>query len=85
MTLPLVQNPNATTPTVQARSEGARDMKPDQSRELQIGQRVSWRESQTDRGTVVKRDWSGVTIKWDNGKTSDYHHNNTGELTVVRP
>jgi len=44
-------------------------MKPDQSKQLKIGQRVAWHDSLTDQGTITASDWSGVRIAWDNGKT----------------
>ena len=47
----------------------ASGMKPDQSKQLKIGQRVAWHDSLTDQGTITASDWSGVRIAWDNGKT----------------
>jgi hypothetical protein len=51
-----------------------------------VGQRVSWLGDDQDCGVVVERDWSGVRIKWDNGKTSFYHHNDMRDVspTVLR-
>jgi len=57
-------------------------MKPDQSKQLRIGQRVAWYDSQTDQGTVTASDWSGVRVAWDNGKF--FHHNNMTEVEVAR-
>ena len=42
----------------------------DQSRLLKIGDRVCWKVSATDLGTVVGTTWSGVTIDWDDGHTA---------------
>lgn len=56
---------------------------PDQSRSLTAGQRVSWLGDEQDRGSVVERDWSGVRIKWDNGKTSFHHHNDMRDIAVM--
>jgi hypothetical protein len=59
-------------------------MKPDQSKQLKIGQRVAWQDSLTDQGTVTASDWSGVQITWDNGKTQFFHHNNMNEIQVAK-
>jgi hypothetical protein len=56
-------------------------MTPDQSRTLKIGQRVYWHSDGADSGVVVARDWSGVEIRWENGKRSFYHHNDMREVT----
>jgi predicted Zn-dependent protease len=59
-------------------------MKPEQSKQLKIGQRVAWHDSETDRGTVTASDWSGVRIAWDNGRDQFFHHNNMTEIEVAR-
>ena len=51
-------------------------MTPAESRALKLQKRVSWEGSDSDRGTVVASDWSGVQIDWDSGKTTFTHHNN---------
>ena len=56
-------------------------MTPDQSKKLKVGQRIAWRDSATDQGTVIATDWSGVQIEWDNGKTQFFHHNNMAEVS----
>ena len=58
-------------------------MTPEQSRNLNVGQRVFWHGDGDDRGTVVARDWSGVEIRWDKGKSAFYHHNDMREVTHV--
>ena len=58
-------------------------MTPEQSRNLKVGQRVSWQGDEADRGVIVERDWSGVGIKWDNGKVSFYHHNDMREIAAA--
>ena len=58
-------------------------MTPEQSRNLTVGQRVSWLGNDQDRGIVVERDWSGVKINWDNGKTSFYHHNDMRDVVPM--
>lgn len=55
----------------------------DQSKRLKIGQRIAWRDSETDRGTVMACDWSGVRIAWDNGKETFFHHNDMAEIRVA--
>ena len=55
-------------------------MTPEQSRNLEVGQRVAWRGDAQDRGMVVARDWTGVRIRWDNGKDSFHHHNDMRDI-----
>ena len=55
----------------------------DQSRALKLGDRVCWRGSLTDVGTVVGKAWSGVTINWNDGHTSSVRHNDMGAVTLV--
>ena len=60
-------------------------MTPAQSKGLKIGQRVAWRDSAEDQGTVSASDWSGVQIEWDNGKKQFLYHNNMGEVEIAKP
>ena len=46
----------------------------DQSRLLKVGDRVRWGATTTDLGTVVETTWSGVTINWDDGRTTSILH-----------
>jgi hypothetical protein len=55
-------------------------MTPLESRKLSIGDRVYWQDDAKDRGKVVERDWSGVRIQWDHGKTTYYHHNDMRDV-----
>lgn len=55
----------------------------EQSRNLNVGQRVVWLSSEQDRGVVIERDWSGVHIRWDNGRTSFHHHNDMRDVTAM--
>jgi hypothetical protein len=55
----------------------------DQSRYLQVGDRVRWRAALTDLGTVVGTAWSGVTIKWEDGHTTSIAHNDMGQVERV--
>ena len=54
-----------------------------QSRNLQVGDRVCWGDDNEDRGTVTEKSWSGVTIKWDDRREQSVLHNDMGEVTVV--
>jgi hypothetical protein len=54
----------------------------EQSRLLNIGDRVRWEDSATDLGTVVGTAWSGVVINWDNGRTSSIQHNDMAQVRV---
>jgi hypothetical protein len=51
-----------------------------QSRLLKVGDRVCWKASVTDQGTVVGTDWSGVTIAWDDGDTNTVQHNDMTQI-----
>src|SRR5258708_35582735 len=42
----------------------------DQSRLLKPLDRVFWCGRITDQGTVIKTDWAGVSINWDNGNAT---------------
>jgi hypothetical protein len=46
----------------------------DQSRLLKRFDRVRWGATTTDLGTVVETTWSGVTINWDDGRTTSIFH-----------
>jgi hypothetical protein len=58
-------------------------MTPEQSRKLNIGDRVCWQDEAKDHGEIVERDWSGVKIKWDTGKATYYHHNDMGSVRLM--
>jgi hypothetical protein len=51
-----------------------------QSRLLKVRDRVCWQASATDLGTVVKTDWSAVTIDWDDGHTASIQHNDMTQV-----
>jgi hypothetical protein len=55
----------------------------DQSRLLKVGDRVRWKASATDQGTVVQTNWSGVTIDWDDGDTNAIRHNDMTKIERV--
>lgn len=46
----------------------------DQSRSLIIGARVRWNADKADLVTVIPKDWSAVTIKWDSGESTHNHN-----------
>ena len=55
----------------------------DQSRSLKVGDRVCWKASATDLGTVVGAAWSGVTVDWDDGHQSSIQHNDMAQVERV--
>ena len=55
----------------------------DQSRVLKIYDRVCWKNSATDLGTVIGTAWSGVTISWDDGQTTSIEHNDMAQVERV--
>jgi hypothetical protein len=58
-------------------------MTDDQSRLLNVGDRVCWKDIATDLGTVTATAWSGVTISWDNGHTASIQHNDMTQVERV--
>jgi hypothetical protein len=58
-------------------------MTPAESKTRKVGDRVSWKGTVSDQGTVIATDWSGVHIQWDAGKTSFHHHNNMTDIEPV--
>jgi hypothetical protein len=55
----------------------------DQSRVLKMYDRVCWKNSATDLGTVIGTAWSGVTISWDDGDTTSIQHNDMAQVERV--
>jgi hypothetical protein len=55
----------------------------DQSRTLSIGDRVYWHADKNDQGTVVEKDWAGLTIKWDNRGEQTILHNDMTSVERV--
>jgi hypothetical protein len=47
----------------------------DQSRALNVGDRVRWNNDISDQGTVTEKNWAGVIIKWDNRDEQAILHN----------
>jgi hypothetical protein len=54
-----------------------------QSRLLDVGARVSWRDDKNDLGTATKKDWAGVTVKWHNRSQQSVLHNDMACVGVV--
>jgi hypothetical protein len=55
----------------------------DQSRTPRVGDRVRWGVMTTDLGTVVETTWNGVTIDWDDGKTTSIAQNDMMRIERV--
>jgi hypothetical protein len=55
----------------------------DQSRLLKPFDRIRWGATTTDLGTVVETTWSGVTINWDDGRTTSIQHNDMAQVERV--
>jgi hypothetical protein len=54
-----------------------------QSRTLEVGDRVCWKADRNDQGTVIETNWAGVTIKWDNRSEQAILHNDMGQVERV--
>jgi hypothetical protein len=56
----------------------------EQSRLLKVGERVQWRVTTDDLGTVFATSWSGVMIDWDDKRTSSVQHNDMARIERCR-
>jgi len=54
-----------------------------ESRLLAINARVIWNADNKDAGTVIDRDWAGVTIKWDSREQQTLLHNDMAMVSKV--
>ena len=54
-----------------------------QSRLLDVGTRVCWRDDKNDLGTVTEKNWAGVTLKWDNRSQQSILHNDMACVGTV--
>jgi hypothetical protein len=54
-----------------------------QSRLLNIGARVCWRDDKNDQGTITETDWSGVTLKWDSRSQQSILHNDMDGVSII--
>jgi hypothetical protein len=52
----------------------------EESRKLNVGDRVSWRGDVTNRGTIKGKSWSGVTIDWDDGDSTSVSHDDMAQI-----
>jgi hypothetical protein len=55
----------------------------EKSRALIVGATVFWKSNKGDFGTVVAKDWSSVTIRWDGRAPQTIMHNDMDELTAA--
>jgi hypothetical protein len=55
----------------------------EQSRLLKPLDRVCWGATITDLGTVIETAWNGVSINWDDGRTSSIEHNDMTRIQRV--
>jgi hypothetical protein len=55
----------------------------DQSRHLKIYDRICWKNSANDLGTVITTAWNGVTIAWEDGQTDSIQHNDMAQIERV--
>jgi hypothetical protein len=55
----------------------------DQSRQLKVGDRVCWKKSDTNHGTVTGTSWSEVTIASDDGDSNSVSHNDMVQVERV--
>ena len=56
----------------------------DQSRLLKPFDRVCWQNDQADQGTVIEKNWAGVTIKWDSRGEQAILHNDMARVERVQ-
>jgi hypothetical protein len=55
----------------------------DQSRLLNVGDRVCWNADKNDQGTIIDKNWAGVTIRWDNRSQQAILHNDMAHVERV--
>jgi hypothetical protein len=55
----------------------------EQSRHLNIGDRICWHNDQSDQGTITEKNWAGVTIEWDNRGRQAMLHNDMAHIERV--
>jgi len=52
----------------------------EESRLLKVGDRVCWKGSASELGTIIRTAWNDVRIAWDNGHTASIQHNDMSEV-----
>ena len=65
------------------RNETAERMTGSQSRLLNVGARVCWRDDKTDSGTVTETTWSVIILKWDSRGEQSVPHNDMDPVSAV--
>ena len=55
-----------------------------QSRLLNVGARVYWRDDNNDLGTVTEKNWAGVTVKWGSRGQQSVLHNDMACVGMAR-
>ena len=55
----------------------------EQSRLLNVGDRVCWKADKNDQGSVTETNWAGVTIQWDNRTEQVILHNDMVQVELV--
>jgi hypothetical protein len=55
----------------------------DQSRQLNVGDRVYWSADKNDLGTVTEKNWAGLTVKWNNRSEQTILHNDMAQVERV--
>jgi hypothetical protein len=65
------------------RKQTDKQMTGTESRSLHVGARVRWGADQDDQGTVTEKNWSGVSIKWDNRGDQSVLHNDMTMVALV--
>ena len=55
----------------------------EQSRLLKPFDRVCWQNDPADQGTVIEKNWAGVTIKWDSRGLQVILHNDMSRVERV--
>jgi hypothetical protein len=55
----------------------------EQSRALQVSNRVYWRGDLADRGIITETNWAGVTVKWESRGEQNILHNDMGSVTLL--
>ena len=71
------------SPLNEIATEMVKRMTGSQSRLLDVGARVCWRDDKNDLGTVTEKDWAGVTVKWDNRSQQTVLHNDMACVDIV--
>jgi hypothetical protein len=61
----------------------AKRMTGSQSRLLNVGARVCWRDDNNDLGAVTEKNWAGVTVKWENRSQQSVSHNDMACVGMV--